>query len=224
MKLIAFFVAAIATLAGESLVVPRALKDAKPDPNPAAAFWKKAAIGRVERSPKGEKTPLGTTELRTLWTPEYLYVLFSGPYQNMHLKPNPVTDRDTVPLWDWDVVEVFIGSDFKNIERYREYEVSPQNEWVDLAIRKDEKSYDWKWNSGFESKVNIDSKKKLWHCAMRIPWKSVDDVPAAAGREYRANFYRIEGAPPNRIFVTWSPTGNPSFHTPSAFGLLKLGD
>jgi len=28
----------------------------------------------------------------------------------------------------------FIGSDFKDIKRYKEFEVSPHNEWIDLDI------------------------------------------------------------------------------------------
>ena len=43
-------------------------------------------------------------------------------------------DIETNELWNWDVAEVFIGSDFKNIRRYKEFEVSPQAEWVDLDI------------------------------------------------------------------------------------------
>ena len=46
-------------------------------------------------------------------------------------------DIETNELWNWDVAEVFIGSDFKNIRRYREFEVSPQAEWVDLDLNLD---------------------------------------------------------------------------------------
>ena len=74
----------------------------------------------------------------------------------------------------------------------------------------------------FTVKEKVDQEKKIWNCAMRIPWKSVDERPVAADREYRINFYRIEGDKPNRVFMAWSPTGVPSYHTPSAFGRLKL--
>ena len=46
-------------------------------------------------------------------------------------------DIETNELWNWDVAEVFIGSDFKNIRRYKEFEVSPQAEWVDLDVNLD---------------------------------------------------------------------------------------
>lgn len=67
------------------------------------------------------------------------------------LKPNPDTKNETYALWDWDVTEVFIGAvDFNAHHRYREYQVSPQGEWVDLDI--DRKAMNGpsavKWNSG----------------------------------------------------------------------------
>jgi hypothetical protein len=42
----------------------------------------------------------------------------------LYLKPNPVVARETNELWKWDVAEVFVGSDFQNIRRYKEFEVS----------------------------------------------------------------------------------------------------
>ena len=62
-----------------------------------------------------------------------LYLLFVNYYQSLNLKPNPVTDADTPQLWNWDVSEAFIGSDFSNIKRYKEFQVSPQGEWIDLG-------------------------------------------------------------------------------------------
>jgi hypothetical protein len=34
-------------------------------------------------------------------------------------------------------LKCFIGDDFKNIRRYKEFEVSPQGEWVDLDVNLD---------------------------------------------------------------------------------------
>ena len=44
---------------------------------------------------------------------------------------------ETPRLWNWDVAEAFIGSDFERIGFYKEFQVSPQGEWVDLAIDRD---------------------------------------------------------------------------------------
>ena len=163
------------------------------------------------------------TEVRLRWSRQFLYVLFVGRYEAMYLKPNPQTTADTVPLWDWDVAEMFIGSNFENIQRYKEFEVSPQGEWVDLDIRKDLKEYDSKWNSGFEPTARIDEASKTWYAGMKIPWKAISEAREPnRGQEFRVNFYRIEGAPPNRRFLAWQPTNSASYHVPEAFGLLRL--
>ena len=54
------------------------------------------------------------TEVRTRWTKNNLYFLFVCPYEELHLKPAPNTQKETNELWNWDVAEVFVGSDFKN--------------------------------------------------------------------------------------------------------------
>jgi hypothetical protein len=186
-----------------------------------ARFWRNAPMVRFSRGPMNQETGLPPTEVRIRWTPEHLFLLYVSPYQRLHLKPNPVLDRDTVPLWDWDVVELFIGDDFDNINRYKEFEVSPQNEWVDLDVRRDERVFDHAWNSGMQNAARIDRRRHTWIAVMKIPWTSITRTPPAAGRQFRMNLYRIEGAKP-RTFLTWRPTGNPSFHTPQAFGYLKL--
>ena len=197
-------------------------KDAPLPLDPSASFWKKAPMAAFQHDYLGKDTGLKTTEVRIRWSKQFLYVLFVGPYDVMHLKPNPVTDKDTVPLWDWDVAELFIGSDFKNIQRYKEFEVSPQGEWVDLDVRKDLKEFDWKWNSGFDPSARIDKPAKVWYAGMKIPWKSIDGDQVKAGREYRVNFYRIEGPDPQRKFLAWQPTKSTSYHVPEEFGKLIL--
>ena len=190
--------------------------------DPKSGFWKDAPMAGFHHDSFGKDTGLKPTEVRVRWSEQFLYVLFVGPYAVMHLKPQPVTDRDTVPLWDWDVAELFIGSDFHNIQRYKEFEVSPQGEWVDLDVRKDLDEFDWKWNSGFEPAARIDREARVWYAGMKIPWKSIDGVEATAGREYRVNFYRIEGPAPTRKFLAWQPTKSASYHVPEEFGRMML--
>src|SRR3989454_3333934 len=72
------------------------------------------------------------TEVRTGWTAQNLYFLFVCPYEQLNLRPNPKTSTETYGLWNWDVAEVFIGADFKDVKRYEEFEISPQGEWTDL--------------------------------------------------------------------------------------------
>lgn len=194
--------------------------------DPDSPLWKNAPSVSFSHDSMDRDTGLKPTEVRARWSKQYLYLLYIGRYGAMHLKPNPVTDRDTVPLWDWDVAELFLGSDFNNIQRYKEFEVSPQGEWVDLDVRKDLKEFDWHWNSGFEPAARIDSEHKVWYGAMKIPWKALEDGSREikAGNEYRVNFYRIEGAPPDRKFLAWQPTMSASYHVPEKFGRMVLSE
>jgi len=164
------------------------------------------------------------TAIRSRWTKQALYFLFVSAYQSLYLKPNSSTTTETWGLWDWDVAEVFIGYDTAHIRRYKEFEVSPQGEWVDLDIDRDRKEnpVDWSWNSGFETKARINRDAGTWTCEIRIPWKAIDPRPPSAGNELRLNLYRIEGGPPARKFIAWRPVYSDSFHTPEAFGTLRL--
>jgi hypothetical protein len=121
------------------------------------------------------------------------------------------------------VAEVFIGTDFENIKRYTEYQVSPQGEWVDLFIDRGAQPprHDVSWDSGFEVKARVDAEGKTWYGEMRIPMKAVDKRAPKAGLEMRVNLYRIQGPAP-RKHVNWQPVKNESFHTPEAFGTLRL--
>ena len=133
--------------------------------------------------------------------------------------------EETNYLWNWDVAEVFVGTDFKNIRRYKEFEISPQAEWVDLDIDRDKANFaeaGWKWSSGFEANARIDRKNKTWYGVMRIPLKQIDSRIPANGLEMRVNLYRCQGPPEGRQYIAWQPTRSDSFHEPEAFGRLRL--
>jgi hypothetical protein len=192
--------------------------------NPDAAQWRDVAAVVAENGPRGEPVPGHRTEIRSRWTHDNIYFLFVCPYQELHLKPKPSTATETNELWNWDVAEVFVGSDFQQISRYKEFEVSPQGEWVDLDIDRVNPLPEggWLWNSGFAVKARIDAAHKIWYGEMRIPLRSIDSRPPAAGHEMRIDFFRCQGSAPGRKFIAWQPTGEASFHVPQAFGLLKL--
>jgi hypothetical protein len=202
----------------------RASQDVLLSVDPKDPFWKDAPVFYVELDPFGKPLAGHKTEVRSRWTPNNLYLLYTCPYEELFLKPNPETARETNQLWDWDVAEAFLGSDFNSIQQYKEFEVSPQGEWVDLDIdRKNPRRQGGiTWNSAFKAAARIDDAKKIWYAAMEIPWSSIDTRPAKDGLEMRANFYRIERQPPDRMLITWRPTQAKSFHVPEAFGILRL--
>src|ERR1700693_4701815 len=165
------------------------------DTNPTSSFWQDARPVVADRDNFGKPVPGFATEVRSRWTNGNLYFLFICPYQQLYLKPQPVTTSETNELWNWDVAEVFIGSDFKNIRRYREFEISPQGEWVDLDIDLSNPRPEggWTWNSGFQVSARIDQSSKIWYAAMRIPWAAIDSRPPEAEAEFRINLYLSEG-------------------------------
>jgi hypothetical protein len=191
---------------------------------PAATFWQGALPVYAEKSPYAQPLPRYRTEIRTRWTKHNLYFLFVCPYEELNLKPSPSTSTETFQLWDWDVAEVFIGSDFRNIRRYKEFELSPQGEWVDLDIDLANPHHEegWTWNSGFQVTARVDSVNKVWYGAMRIPFSALEDHSPMVGEIFRINFFRSQGPPPHQKAVTWQPTLGKTFHVPEKFGLLKL--
>ena len=156
------------------------------------------------------------TEIRSRWTEKNLYFLFICPYEELNLKPSPSTSTETYQLWDWDLAEVFIGSDFQNIRRYREFEMSPQGEWVDLDIdlAKPHHEDGWTRNSGFVVAARIDSAAKDLVRSHALLFSALRRRPI--------NLFRSQGPPPNRAAVVWQPTLSDTFHIPEKFGLLRL--
>lgn len=201
----------------------RAGKDFRLTADPKTRTWKSATPVIAANGPRGEETPGHRTEIRSVWTKKNLYVLFVCPYESLFLKPAPSTTTETNKLWEWDVAEIFVGADFNNIKRYKELQVSPRGEWVDLDIDRvnPQPEGGWKWNSGFTVKARIDEENKIWYGEFQIPMASIDSRPPKKGNEMRINFYRIQGNAP-RKFVAWQPTGQGSYHVPEAFGRLRL--
>lgn len=195
-----------------------------PTADPNSAFWKGVAGVVTERGPEGEAVAGHRTEIRSRWTREHLYFLFICDYQQLFPRPSLTTTEETNKLWEWDVAEIFIGSDFNRIRHYYELQVSPRGEWVDLDIDRDNPLPEggWRWNSGFTVKARLDEKRKVWTGEFRIPLASLDPRPPANGNEMRVNFYRLQGPGPKRVQIAWQPTGSRGYHVPESFGRLRL--
>ena len=187
-------------------------------------FWRAARPIYAESDNNGGVLPEYRTEIRSRWTDTDIYFLFICPYKQLYLKPSPNVHQETYELWNWNVAEVFIGSDFADIKRYKEFEVSPHNEWIDLDIDLNKPHHEdgWKWNSGFEHAARIDEKSHVWYMAMRIPFKALDGRPVKAGNTFRVNFFRTEAGPQNSKEIMWQPVMGASFHVPERFALLRL--
>jgi len=201
-----------------------ATEDVGLDTNPASTFWSQTVPIYADRDKNDKMLPGYRTGIRSRWTAKNLYFLFSCPYEELFLRPDPSTTTETNKLWNWDVAEVFIGSDFKNITRYKEFELSPQGEWLDLDIDLTKPHHEggWTWNSEFQVAARIDEQTKTWYGAMKIPWAALEDTPPSAGKTLRVNFFRSQGPLSNRKEIAWQPTMSETFHVPERFGSLRL--
>jgi hypothetical protein len=192
--------------------------------DPKSALWADAPRVVMDRDYFGQPVGDPPTEVRSRWTEQHLYLLYINQYDELNLKPDPTPAVETPRLWNWDVSEAFIGSDFERIGRYKEFQVSPQGEWVDLDIDRDnsQAQQGMKWNSGYTVAASIDAPSKIWYGAMRIPFSAIDTRRPEKGRELRIGLYRIAGAAAPKKHYAWQPTGIANFHVPKAFGILRL--
>jgi hypothetical protein len=201
-----------------------AAHDVALDTDTQSAFWQGATSVYAESDNWGHLVPAYRTKVSSRWTNDNLYLLFECPYEELYLKPSPDAVKETNELWNWDVAELFIGSDFHNIRKYKEFEVSPQREWIDLDVNLDlpDHTVGWTWNSGFQVAARIDPKTKIWYAAMRIPFAALDPRPSVPGMTFRANLFRSQGPPDRRKSIAWMAPMSEIFHTPEKFGLLML--
>jgi len=164
--------------------------------------------------------PHRQTEVRLLWTPEFLYVKFIARYRRISVFDDAEPGGRRDKLWDRDVVEVFLQPDPQQPRRYKEFEVSPNGFWIDLEIANGSLQH---IKSGLQRRVNIDEPKKTWTAELAVPMKSLTQTfdPASL---WRVNFFRVEGPTEPRFYSSWQPTNTPqpNFHVPERFGYLKF--
>lgn len=224
---ILLFVAALAFADGPGVLDSRrAAADFELSADPDAPQWRGVAGVSATRNYLNEPIPGSPTEFRSRWTEKTLYLMFICPYGELNLKPDPNAAAETPRLWNWDVGEVFIGTDFDHIGHYKELQVSPQGEWVDLDINRDDSkaAQGMAWNSGYMVKARIDREHRVWYGEMAIPMAAIGMAAPKPGAEMRVGLYRIAGAGSNKKFYAWQPTGQASFHVPQAFGRIRLVD
>ena len=158
------------------------------------------------------------TEVRLLWTPEFLFVKFHARFREITVFPDadPTGRRDH--LWDRDVAEVFLQPDSSDPLLYKEFEVSPNGMWLDLDLSHGQRS---DLQSGLRRRVQLNKETSTWIAELALPMKCLTPSfdPTAI---WRVNFFRVEGPAEPRFYSAWQPTRTPqpNFHVPEAFGKL----
>jgi len=190
---------------------------------PETASWSGAtALAPLRRSQDGA-APRRSTTVRVGLTTEALHVRFDclGPRRQCR----HVT-RDA-PLWEEDVVEVFLAGGPGVPIRYAEIEVNPAGALFDAMIdnpdgHRGTMRADPGWDApGLRARVSADSARG-WTVELQVPWGAIGAGPGGF-EALRANFYRIDRpADGDPEFTAWSPTlvDPPDFHKPDRFGLL----
>src|SRR5215469_12781890 len=142
------------------------------------------------------------TEVRLLWTPENLYLRFDARYRTITVFADAEPSGRRDHLWDRDVCEAFLQPDASEPRRYKEFEVAPNGFWIDLDIAPGPQ-HDLK--SGLRCRAEVDDVHKQWRGELVLPMKSLTKQfdPSA---QWRANFYRVEGAEEPRFYSAWQPT------------------
>ncbi|HET9228610.1 MAG TPA: carbohydrate-binding family 9-like protein [Thermoanaerobaculia bacterium] len=170
----------------------------------------------------GSGKPKQGTLVRLCWDDEALHVRFDCEDRDAW---GTFRERDD-PLWQEEVVEVFLAPWEEDPVRYIEIEVSPLGVLFDAVIHnptglRADMTADLAWDCpGLRWQIGRGTQREDWWAELSIPWET-------RSRIWRANFYRVErprdGEPE---FTCWSPTltSPADFHKPARFGLLELGD
>lgn len=188
---------------------------------PDERAWAAAAVLDLVRAQDGGR-PADATEVRLLDDGARLFVRFDCRDRDVW-----ATHRDhDAPLWQEEVVEVFLAPGPDVPARYLEIEVNPLGAVFDARVdnpdgRRDTMRVDAGWDPpGLAARVVRDGVLG-WRAEIALAWaEACENAPPAI---WRANFYRIERPRGGDAeFSCWSPTltDPPDFHKPARFGRL----
>jgi len=212
----------------ESVWSSRASADFIPDGNLDKQIWTSAQQIRFERDAFQDLAcPEIETSVATVWTPRFLYLAYWCKFVNLRTfeGENPAEER--WGLWHCDVAEAFVAPSADAASHYFEFEVAPNNQWLDLEIVLNESNLSIKnWNSGFLHATQVDKALRMWTAEMRIPVQIMGVNEIDPGFHWRINFCRCDGPVDQRRFLSWCSldADHHSFHQPTRFGRLRFAD
>jgi Carbohydrate family 9 binding domain-like len=212
------------------LVSEFSARDTQPDGDLDKHFWSTAKrVSFDEAAFTRASYPQSQTQVASRWTQDHLYLAFWCRYESLNIFQGENPDAERWQLWDKDVVEAFIGPDPERPSHYYEFEVAPNNQWIDLEINLEKHPFnDPHWNSGFEHATRVNAARHIWTTEWRIPITVLSTARVRIDSAWRVNFYRADGAGPDRRDMSWGalPRNLPenSFHQPDSFGLLRFAE
>ena len=209
------------------LQAKRSPVDFLPDGELSKPSWKHAKSVEFDHDASGKfHYPEVSTRVASVWNATHIYFFFWCRYDSLNVYEGEDPAAERWQLWDRDVVEVFLNPQPERVNHYYEFEVAPNNQWVDLEIDKTKEPFnDASWNSGFEHATRIDAKNHIWTTEIRIPISSMNVSAIHPGTKWRVNFFRAagKGGDDHRKFLAWSIIPEEkTFHVPARFGILQL--
>lgn len=206
-------------------------RDFAPDGDLSKRAWKSAAWVEFAHDMSGVKSyPDAVTRVAVLWSRRYVYFGFRCRFERLNVYEGEDPAKERWELWNRDVAEVFVNPEPDRVSHYYEFEVAPNNQWIDLEIDKTKVPFnDAGWNSGFAHATHVENSSdlahRIWTCEMRIPVAAFHFGEMPPAHDWRVNFFRADGQgnDTERRFLAWSiiPQGN-SFHVPTRFGRLRF--
>jgi len=203
--------------------------DFAPDGDLSKQVWRDAPRISFDHDPLGViHFPDSEVQVASVWTPDYVYFAYWCRYRSLNIYAGEDPAKERWELWNRDVVEAFINPQPERFSHYYEFEVAPNNQWIDLEIDLTKTPFnDAGWDSHFEHATKVDAEHKVWVVEMRIPVGSMKVNPIRPGDVWRLNLYRCDGpgGETQKRFLCWSPLPpgrNKSFHQPASFGIIKF--
>jgi hypothetical protein len=201
-------------------------RSAETDPTVTARldtdFWETAMWQSIAFTWNGELAPPEChTSFASRWTSNFLYFAFRARYRQLTICDLPALDVRTPQLWNKeDVVEIFLAPNPNLINRYKEFEVSPSAQWIDIDLDCDRGKINYEWSSRMEACTWVDKSLHQWQAEFRVPLIAFSPIQLKTGTEVAVNAFRVELK--SDLYLAWSPTytPRPNFHVPSQFGRM----
>lgn len=190
--------------------------------------WRAAPLHEISTLWSGQPAPAELkTTARVVWNGEVICFGYECSYTELDIDEEYDAGEERYALWERDVCEAFVRSPVEPDERvYKEFEVAPTGQWIDLHIDRRVMLADWQWGSGMRTAAEIDMKVRIWRACMEIPFTAFGCKPKA-GDAWMANLFRCTRFEGERQYLAYSPTftEKPNFHIPERFLKLRfLGD
>ena len=206
--------------------IPRTPAGSKQMLDPSSAdVWQSVPTLPPFQLASGSGPAIQQTVARLCYDDDMLYLYFGCEDRDIWAIS---TERDG-PIYDEEVVELFIGVGREDLVDYYEFEINPWGVILDTTVHNPDSdratmTFDFGWNAPLEVQTKVEESANRWQVWMGVPWSAIG-VTNELPKVWRGNVYRIErprdGEPE---FSCWSPTMTEpaDFHKPKYFGIMRL--